>query len=78
MRELEATKRCILQDVDYGLCRITEKRVGRIVGDMQRASDRTKTTAVRPKMTVRPKLELDLNKGRALWVEGAWTPEPSP
>jgi hypothetical protein len=83
VRQVEATKWCILADIDYGLSRISENRVQRMLKDMQHATNfsRPIPTAVEPstlaKEEKRPRLSLDF-AGTAVWQNGMQTPEPSP
>ncbi|KAH7351389.1 hypothetical protein BKA66DRAFT_446802 [Pyrenochaeta sp. MPI-SDFR-AT-0127] len=82
VQEIEASKRAILQDMDYGLFRISEDRVQRRLRAMQLA----KTTWVPPvasediviaKQERRRNLSLSL-AGTGVWSHGVQTPEPSP
>jgi DNA-binding phage protein len=76
IREIEATKRAILQDTDYGLFRIGDDMVQSMLGDMQRP--KTMTSLVREsKLDRRGTLSLNLS-GAAIWNHGQQTPEPSP
>jgi len=86
-REVELTKTCMLQDMDYGLFRIGEEMVERRVRDLQRACDsacpRTalvrKDSAGNAKGEGRPRLSLSTGtSGVAIWAHGVQTPEPSP
>ncbi|ORY16821.1 hypothetical protein BCR34DRAFT_622259 [Clohesyomyces aquaticus] len=90
-KQIEATKRCILVDVDYGLFGIKESRVTRMMRDMQHATTSSlaeirNTTTKTADMSAerddrRPKLSLDLGvnlQGTAVWTNGLQTPEPSP
>lgn len=78
--ELEASKWCIFQDIDYGLPRITEEMVQRMLRDMQRSLN-ISTSMAHSKETItngeKPKLSLNL-QGSAVWMHGVHTPEPSP
>jgi hypothetical protein len=81
VQEIEATKRSILQDMDYGLCRINDEMVQRMLRDMQRAkvistSACPDTTTV-AKSNRRRNFSIDL-PGTAVWQHGVQTPEPSP
>ncbi|KAF2629011.1 hypothetical protein BU25DRAFT_390015 [Macroventuria anomochaeta] len=83
IQELEATKRLILQDMDYGLCRITEGMMESMLRDMQR----TKALPAPPVLTNendtiiktsrRRNFSIDLS-GTAMWKNGVQTPGPSP
>lgn len=76
IKEIEATKRAILQDTDYGLFRIGDDQVQSMLGDMQRP--KTMTSVVREsKLDRRGTLSLNLS-GAAIWSHGQQTPEPSP
>jgi hypothetical protein len=83
-RDVELTKLCILQDMDYGLFRISDEMVLRRVRDLQRASDfACSATTVARKDSVqdqrRPRLSLSTGtSGLAIWAHGVHTPEPSP
>jgi hypothetical protein len=68
VREIEATKRAILEDMDYGLFRIGEEEVRRVQGEMKRKMGKRRRTM---------SMSLDL-KGAAVWSLGVLTPEPSP
>ncbi|KAF2122178.1 hypothetical protein BDV96DRAFT_663169 [Lophiotrema nucula] len=82
-REIQITKTCILQDMDYGLLRITQEMVQHMMRTMQRGTKVsssaacTKSSAAIEKDERRPKLSLDL-PGTAVWNYGMQTPEPSP
>ncbi len=83
IQELEATKRAILQDTDYGLCRITESMIDSMLQDMQRtkpvptaaASINENDSAA--KVGRRRNFSIDLS-GTATWKNGMQTPGPSP
>ncbi|KAF1927038.1 uncharacterized protein M421DRAFT_66620 [Didymella exigua CBS 183.55] len=78
IQELEATKRSILHDMDYGLCRITEGMMESMLRDMQRtrpASLASETDTI--KADRRRNFSIDLS-GTAMWKNGVQTPEPSP
>jgi hypothetical protein len=83
-REVELTKLCILQDMDYGLFRISEEMVQRRVRDLQRASDFACSMTTLPRKDSvqdqrRPRLSLSTGtSGLAVWAHGVHTPEPSP
>ncbi|KAH6629553.1 hypothetical protein C7974DRAFT_188786 [Boeremia exigua] len=83
IQELEATKRAILQDTDYGLCRITEGMMDSMLQDMQCtktlpvAVDSTNENECIAKMSRRRNFSIDL-PGTATWKNGVQTPEPSP
>jgi hypothetical protein len=83
--QVEIARRCILQDVDYGLFRITQDMVRFMTEEMQRAESVSLPCAgkvgVIGKKTEdkRPKLSLDTpGTGTAVWTFGMITPEPSP
>lgn len=90
VREIEATKWCLLQDIDYGLMRISEGMVKSMLVNMRRvgnASTRVSSVAVSvtqgtvglQKEHKRPKLlNMNLQHGMAVWENGLHTPEPSP
>jgi hypothetical protein len=68
VREIEAVKRGMLEDMDYGLCRIGEEKVERVQAEMQRGrvgKERRRTMSI----------DLGGVKG---WGLGVLTPEPSP
>ncbi|KAJ4334830.1 hypothetical protein N0V95_009058 [Ascochyta clinopodiicola] len=83
IQELEATKRSILQDMDYRLCRVTEGMMDSMLQDMQRAE--TLPMAAAPmnenntvaKIGRRRNFSIDLS-GTSMWKNGVQTPEPSP
>lgn len=83
IQEFEATKRSILQDIDYGLCRITEGMMDSMLQDMQRAETvPTRAASISENETPtkigrRRNFSLDLS-GTATWKYGMQTPEPSP
>lgn len=82
LQELEASKRAILQDMDYGLFRISEDRVQRRLRAMQLAKTTWVPTAASddrttPKQERRRNLSLSL-AGTGVWSHGVQTPEPSP
>ncbi|KAF9693335.1 hypothetical protein EKO04_008867 [Ascochyta lentis] len=84
IQELEATKRSILQDMDYGLCRITEGMMDNMLQDMLRAETLpTAAASMVENDTVakvggrRRNFSIDL-AGTAMWKHGVQTPEPSP
>lgn len=83
IQELEATKRSILQDMDYGLCRITEVMMDSMLRDM-RCTETSFTAAASmsengtvAKAGRRRNFSIDLI-GTAMWKHGVQTPEPSP
>jgi hypothetical protein len=78
--EIEATKRAILADVDYGLFRISNDSVQRMLRDMRRPKTAiTHSNAMRggAKRGRSRTLEIEM-KGHAVWKFGELTPEPSP
>jgi hypothetical protein len=76
IKEIEATKRAILQDMDYGLFRIGNDMVKSMLEDMKRP--KTMTSLVREsKHDRRRTLSINLS-GAAIWSHGQQTPEPSP
>jgi hypothetical protein len=81
VQEIEATKRAILQDMDYGLCRINNDMVQHMLRDMQRAkvvpTPTCPETTVATKPLRRRNFSIDL-PGTAVWQFGVQTPEPSP
>ncbi|KAF2870863.1 hypothetical protein BDV95DRAFT_467377, partial [Massariosphaeria phaeospora] len=85
-KEIDATKRCILHEIDYGLFRITHQMVQKMTRDMQPPAANSSTpmrTVVRNKTVAtlkeqrRPQLSLSM-QGTAIWINGVQTPEPSP
>jgi hypothetical protein len=84
-KEVNRAKWCILEDMDYGLFRISEEMMQRMARKMQQP-----TYFVTPRHSVsldnsdkegrRPQLSLPLGtgSGSAVWAYGAQTPEPSP
>ncbi|KAF1850660.1 uncharacterized protein K460DRAFT_361425 [Cucurbitaria berberidis CBS 394.84] len=86
VQEIEATKRTMLQDVDYGLFRISEDRVMRRLRAMQLAAtvQATSTSSLLArdgcgagKQSRARNLSLSL-AGTSIWSHGLYTPEPSP
>lgn len=85
IQELEATKRAILKDMDYGLCRITESMMDSMLRDMQRtktvptaaASSNENDSDSVSKVGRRRDFSIDLS-GTATWKNGMQTPGPSP
>jgi hypothetical protein len=81
VQEIEATKRAMLQDMDYGLSRISNDMVQRTLKDMQRPKTTSAATSLREdsvsKHARRGTLSLNLS-GTAIWSHGVQTPEPSP
>jgi hypothetical protein len=71
VREIEATKRAMLEDIDYGLFKIQHEAVQKTLSEMQRS------TASACKHGRRRTLSIDL-RGTAIWSHGVQTPEPSP
>lgn len=76
VKEIEATKRAILRDTDYGLFRISDEMVSRMVQDMQQPKLAREGT-VSSKQDRRRTLSIKLS-GTAIWSQGVQTPEPSP
>ncbi|KAH7385423.1 hypothetical protein DE146DRAFT_205021 [Phaeosphaeria sp. MPI-PUGE-AT-0046c] len=66
VREIEATERAMLRDLNYGLSKIKEDAVQKMLGEMGTQ-----------KKTRRGTMSIDL-KGTAIWNHGVQTPEPSP
>lgn len=87
-KEVDRTKRCILEDLDYGLFRISDERVETTVREMQHAAYFTspRTSGAwdaedgdRISKDGRPsRLSLSTGSGGAVWLHGVQTPEPSP
>jgi hypothetical protein len=83
IQELEATKRSILQDIDYGLCRVTEAMMNSMLRHMQHARPLSATATLASenealaKAGRRQNFSIDLS-GTAMWKHGVQTPEPSP
>lgn len=75
VQEIEATKRAMLQDMDYGLSRISNDMVQRRLKNMQQPSSCTPNSAI--KQGRRRNLSISL-QGTAVWNHGVQTPEPSP
>jgi hypothetical protein len=73
VRELEATERAMLRDMDYGLYRIEGQMVGSMLRDMRRRESEVSAA----KMSRRRTLSLRVS-GTAMWSLGVQTPEPSP
>jgi hypothetical protein len=71
--EIEATKRAILRDCEYGLFKIQEEDVMSMCGELK------KMKAVTPLVKHDRKRTLSISlKGTAIWSYGVQTPEPSP
>lgn len=82
-KEVEKTKMCILQDVDYGLFRISEESIQRMAWEMQQATyfntpRNSVSWAEGQEKGRRPRLSLSTGSGAAVWAHGVQTPEPSP
>lgn len=82
VQEIEATKRAILADMDYGLARIQDDMVQRMLRDMQRPKTSSATTSLARQDSVSKEqrsrtFSLNLS-GTAIWTHGVQTPEPSP
>jgi hypothetical protein len=80
VQEIEATKRAMLQDMDYGLYRISNETVQRRLKNMQRTSASSaiqSTPNATTKQNRRRNLSISL-QGTAIWTYGVQTPEPSP
>jgi hypothetical protein len=69
--EIEAAKRAILEDLDYGLFKIKNEAVQKMLGEMRRPDTLVK------KHDRRRTLSINL-PGAAVWSFGVQTPEPSP
>ena len=83
VQEIEATKRAILLDMDYGLFRISEDMVQRRLRDMQRVDQTALSVQLSANEAVTAKQNRVRNlslsfAGTALWCHGVQTPEPSP
>jgi hypothetical protein len=72
VQEIEATKRAMLKDMDYGLFKIRDEHVMCTLGEMQKL----KMSSVH-KHERRRTLSINL-AGTAIWSHGVQTPEPSP
>ena len=83
VQEIEATQRAILQDMDYGLFRISEDRLQQRLRAMQLALTLPATAALPRDSSIVVKhnrsrnLSLSL-AGTGIWSHGVQTPEPSP
>jgi hypothetical protein len=85
-RQIEATRRAILKDIDYGLQRICCEMVEKMVKDLRSVTNRdVPEPSKEERVTVKeegkrhPRLSLDLHStGAAVWQFGMQTPEPSP
>ena len=81
VQEIEATKRAILADTDYGLARLQNDMVQRMLKDMQRPKTSSATQSLVRQGSVSKeerRRTFSLNLGSAIWVHGVQTPEPSP
>ncbi len=83
VQEIESTRRAILQDMDYGLFRISEDRVQRRLRAMQLAMT-SPTTASLIEDCATSVIQMQSRDrslslmGTGLWSHGVQTPEPSP
>ncbi|KAL6703372.1 hypothetical protein ACN47E_009714 [Coniothyrium glycines] len=80
VQEIEASKRAILCDMNYGLFRIKNEMVQQRLRDMQRTIQ-AQTTGHQRQGIVKPQRQRNLSlsfAGAAIWSEGGPTPEPSP
>jgi len=82
VQEIEATKRAILADMDYGLARIQDDMVQRMLRDIQRPKTTSATTSLARQDSMSKEqrsrtFSLNLS-GTAIWTHGVQTPEPSP
>ena len=82
VQELEATQRAMLQDMNYGLFRISHEMVQRMLRDMERPKAMSTTKALAREDSVskrerRTTFSINLS-GTAIWSHGVHTPEPSP
>ena len=80
VQEIEATKRAMLQDMDYGLSRISNDILQKRLKNMQRAKTvptQTANPSTRLAKDRRRNISLSL-QGAAIWQHGMQTPEPSP
>jgi hypothetical protein len=69
--EIEATKRAILWDCDYGLSKIRDGDVMGVCAELRKMTMKT------PVKDRRRTLSISL-RGAAIWTHGVQTPEPSP
>ncbi|EUC42376.1 hypothetical protein COCMIDRAFT_103674 [Bipolaris oryzae ATCC 44560] len=81
VQQIEATKRAILHDMDYGLSRISNDMVQRRLKNMQPtnpspvlSATQTETVGKEP----RRRNMAFVPQGAAIWQHGVQTPEPSP
>ncbi|KAF2648039.1 hypothetical protein K491DRAFT_263130 [Lophiostoma macrostomum CBS 122681] len=85
-RQIEATRRTILKDIDYGLQKICGEMVEKMVKDLQSLTRQEVHECLREERNIEkedgkrhPRLSLDLpSRGVAVWQFGVQTPEPSP
>ena len=83
-KELEATRRAILKDMDYGLQRICGEMVDRMVRDLRALSNNTSSVttemgAEKNDAMKQCRISPDTQpRGAAMWQFGIQTPEPSP
>ncbi|KAF2187987.1 hypothetical protein K469DRAFT_567776 [Zopfia rhizophila CBS 207.26] len=83
-KQIDATKGCILRDIQYSLFRLTDD-IPRRLQNMQHTSKAPEAEVLASKVNEmntekderKPKLSLDL-QGTAVWKNGMQTPEPSP
>ncbi|KAH8725689.1 hypothetical protein GQ44DRAFT_615239 [Phaeosphaeriaceae sp. PMI808] len=83
VKEIEATTRAMLQDMDYGLFKIQEDMVQKMMVDMQRPKNVASITegserCAEPAKNHRQRTFSINLAGTAIWSHGVQTPEPSP
>jgi hypothetical protein len=79
VREIEATKRAILRDIDYGLFRISDDDVIRMMLEIQRSKMETSLAREGSSLAKQRGRALSIGlAGTAMWSQGLQTPLPSP
>ena len=81
VQQIEATKRAMLYDMDYGLSRISNDTVQRRLRNMQPANASPTLSASHVETDSKPTRRRNLAftlQGAAVWQHGVQTPEPSP
>lgn len=79
--QIEAAKRAMLHDMDYGLSRISHDMVQRRLRNMQPANASPALAAPPAPSAIKPSRRRNLSialHGTAVWHHGVHTPEPSP
>jgi hypothetical protein len=81
VQQIEATKRAMLHDMDYGLSRISSDMVQRRLKNMQPANASSTLSAAQTETVAKEPRRRNMAlmvQGAAMWQHGVQTPEPSP